>query len=637
MTGIAGIVLRTPEAAPTAPIYERLVEGIHYRGPDGLTQWQGTNAFLVHAHLATLPSPTHTLEDTKAHLRCVGDIRLDNRAEVAVICGFSGSDLPADVELVLAAYAKFGPDCCAHFTGDFTFAIWDSAADRLFCARDPFGVRPFFYRSEAESFAFASDEAALGACTSTPGDDIYVADFLAGIVEYGEETRHPGINRLLGGHWLVWSHNGIEISRYWDLAPNKIPSGDPATTFRSLFEQAVADRLYGTEAVAPFLSGGMDSSSIAVVVSDLHKSAGLPAPDTFSFVYPTGSDMDESPYINAVLQAGAFISHKELIEDHAPLAGVEAMIEDQKGPIIAAGMTKSRQLYPIAARVGAKVVLDGHGGDEVVGYGSYRLIDMARKGQWFRMMPLVHTHGKLIGDSRLVTLLDLYKTYGPKTRLARIIRKAGNRLVRVLHPTPPAQGPVWQRVLSEDIRTRTELIQRFNRLSVLPSEALADEVAFNSWPILSSMMQSSFEALDKASAVAGTEARYPFFDTRLVTFCVGLPSSEKLRFGQTRSILRRALKGLLPDKVRLRQTKTSFHPEIIAGLVNHHNDVLAEMERDPHNILAPYINSVALHALIDQLRNNQSDFDGGDAMFLWRLCSFYLWRKASFEPKRDLG
>lgn len=629
MTGIAGIIVTAPDLKPSPPIYDRIVEGIRYRGPDGLVQWQDDAAFLVHAHLATVPNPTHTLEDASAHLRCTGDIRLDNRAEIAALCGMGDQSAVSDVQLVIAAYTKFGPTCCEHFIGDFAFAIWDSTTSRLFCARDPFGVRPFFYRAEAGYFAFASDEAALGALSSDPGDDIYIANFLAGIVEYGPETRHSGISRLLGGHWLMWSPDGVEISQYWELTPTKTTGDDPATTFRILFEQAVADRLYGTQAVAPFLSGGMDSSSIAIVASDLRKQAGLPALDTFSFVYPTGSEMDESPYIDAVLEAGAFSPHKQLIEAHAPLGGVEDMIEDQKGPIVAAGMTKSRQLYFIARRAGTKVVLDGHGGDEVVGYGSFRLMDMARKGQWIRLFSLIHTHNKLFETSRLSSWLALYKSHGPKTKFARIILKLGNRLIYLRNPAPPSQGPIWQRILLADFLDRTDLPSRYNNLAVPSAEAYVDEALFNRWPVLSHMMQSSFEMLDKASAVAGVEARYPFFDVRLAAYCVGLPASERLRFGQTRSILRRALKGLLPDKVRLRQTKTSFHPEIIAGLINHHEDLLCDMERDPHNILAPYINNTELHKLIDRLRYDRVNFDGGDAHFLWLLCSFYIWRKSA--------
>ena len=633
MTGIAGIVVRNPEAKPAAAVYDRLVEGIRYRGPDGLTEWHDATAFLVHAHLAAVPCPAHTLDTGDGTLKCVGDIRLDNRAEVAALCGIDRPDLPEDVALVLAAYDAFGPDCCTHFVGDFSFAIWDSAVSRLFCARDPFGVRPFYYRADAGSFAFASDEAALGGQAADPGDDGFVAEFLAGIVHYGPETRHPGIHRLLGGHRLIWSAEGLDISCYWELTPNHTPVPDPAARFKTLFEQAVADRLYGTDAVAAFLSGGMDSSSIAVVASRLRQHADASPLDTFSFVYPKGSMMDESLYIDAVLQAGRYVPHKILIKDHAPLEGIEDMIAEQKGPIVAAGMPKSRKLYPIAAQAGAKVILDGHGGDEVVGYGSFRLIDMARKAQWLRLLPLVHTHNKLFDDSRLAALLELYKSYGPKTRLARAIRKLGNRVSRARRPAQQRKRPVWQTVLSADFQARTELRQRYSQIAAPPPDVMEDEIAFNLWPVLSQIMQSSFEVLDNASAVAGIEARYPFFDTRLVAFCMGLPASEKLRFGQTRSILRRALKGILPDKVRLRQTKTSFHPEIISGLLAHHTDILQDIEHDPRNIIAPYINKTELHKLIDRLKHSQADFDGAEALFLWLLCNFYIWRSSTFASE----
>jgi len=624
VTGIAGSVGGPPNT-------EQLVEGIRKRGPDGLTEWQGGATFLVHAHLACVPEPTHTFKNHPTRFICTGDIRLDNRDEIAALCGQPST--ASDADLVVAAYEALGPPCCAHFIGDFAFAIWDNKRSELFCARDPFGIRPFYYRSDATNFVFASDEAALGACSSDLGNETFIADFLAGFVEYGAETRHLGIHRLLGGHWLLWSPKGLQIKRYWELIPKAYTSDDPAGTFRTLFEKAVSDRLYGTSATAAFLSGGLDSSSIAAVATQLRQKADLPALKTFSFVYPRGSEMDESPYIDAVLEADQFAPHKEPVKDHAPLGGIEDMIHDQHGPIIAAGMAKSRRLYHVAANAGAKVILDGHGGDEVVGYGSYRLIELAKSGRWLRLLPVLHTHCNLIGDSRLLTALELFKTYGPKHKPARILRKLGNSLAKRRRTQDTMKNPAWQRVLSEEFRTRVDLVQRHNRLAILPPDARMNETNFNIWPILSPMMQSSFEVLDKASAVAGVEARYPFFDVRLVAYCVGLPSSEKLRFGQTRSILRRALKGVLPDKVRLRQTKTSFHLEIVAGLRNHHEDILEEMKCDPHNILAPYVNVPALHSLIDQLKYKGPEFDGGDAIFLWRLGSFYIWRKSLWRQK----
>ena len=634
MTGIAGIVIADNASKPSRQVYERLLSGIRYRGPDGIAEWRDKTVCLIHAHLACVPVPTHNLDAGEQSLKCIGDIRLDNRADVAALCGITGPEMPSDMDLVLAAYAKFGPDCCTHFIGDFAFAIWDSSRKQLFCARDPFGVRPFFYRAEAGRFAFASDEAALGANADNPGDEAFVAEFLAGAVTYTPQTRHPGISRLLGGHRLIWSPDGLDISRYWELIADKTPCPDPAARFQALFTKAVEDRLYGTDAVATFLSGGMDSSSIAVVASELREKSGAEALDSFSFVYPKGSEMDESPYIDAVLHAGRYSPHKMLVKDHVPLGGAEQMIADQKGPIIAAGMAKSRQLYPVAAQTGSKVILDGHGGDEVVGYGSLRIIELARKGQWLKVLPLIHTHSKLIGDSRLATWLDLYRSYGPQNAPARMLLKLVRRVIRMRQQRQAPTKAIWQQVLSEEFQTRTDLTERFRSLSIMSPDLRDDEEAFNRWPILSDMMQSSFEVLDKASAVAGIEARYPFFDTRLVAFCIGLPASEKLRFGETRSILRRALKGILPDKVRLRQTKTSFHPEIVAGLRTHHMDILQEMQRDPHNILAPYVNSVALHALIDKLQTPQENFDGGDAMFLWRLCSFYIWRRSVLAPVR---
>jgi len=203
VSGIAGIVTTTSKICIESSTRNTLVSGIRYRGPDGLTEWSGDDAFLVHGHLASTPTPTHNLHEDAATLRGLGEVRLDNRAEVAQLCGLSDTPHIPDMDLVLKAYETFGPACCEKLLGDYAFAIWEPAAKTLFCARDPFGVRPFFYRENADSFSFASDERALGAELFEDQSDSSVAAYLAGIVDYSGDTRHPGIRRLLGGHALI--------------------------------------------------------------------------------------------------------------------------------------------------------------------------------------------------------------------------------------------------------------------------------------------------------------------------------------------------------------------------------------------------------------------------------------------------
>jgi len=623
VSGIAGAISSISGIPLESYQNEILREGIQYRGPDGLVEWSSDDAFFVHGHLASTPSPAHNLDDDTTKLRYLGEVRLDNRSEIAGLCGIPESHQISDIELIVRAYEKFGPKCCERFVGDFAFAIWNIESRTLFCARDPFGIKPFFYRETSTGFFFASDERALGASATDDQTDFAIAAFLAGIVEYSEETHHAGVRRLLGGHYLIWDSGGVNISKYWALETDIAQGDDPEAVFLERFKTAVADRLYGTEKVSVFLSGGMDSSAIAVM-AEIEKSSAL---NTFSFVYEEGSEMDESPYIDAVLSHGNYAPHKELIQSHPPLDDVEGMLRDQLGLIVAPGMSKSRNLYKIASQNDIKVILDGHGGDEVIGYGSYRLIDMARQEKWFRLLPLIYTHCSLFGENTFEAWLYYFQTYAPKTKFSRIIRKLANRIYRYDKKKPPA----FAKVLDEKLIEKTDLRERFDKKASFPKEAIENEAVFNGWLVLSNLMQSSFEILDKASAVAGVEARYPFFDTRLASFCIGLPSSEKLRVGQTRSILRRALKGILPSKVRLRQTKTSFHPEIIEGLRLHHDDILQEMERDPHNILRPYVNKTELHKLLDHLRMTPHKFGGGDAMFLWRLCCFYIWRRSSID------
>ena len=201
------------------------------------------------------------------------DARIDNRQEL--IQKFQVSQTTTDSELILLAYETWGEECVNHLLGDFAFAIWDARARSFFCARDHFGVKPFFYAHAGERFIFSHDLNALRRepLVSDALNETAIADYLAfGLNQDLSSTTFRDIQRLPAGHTLRFANNSITIRRYWTLTiPEPIRFRDPESyveRFTELLTTAVADRV-GTDQVAISMSGGLDSTSLAAIASDL--------------------------------------------------------------------------------------------------------------------------------------------------------------------------------------------------------------------------------------------------------------------------------------------------------------------------------------------------------------------------------
>ena len=201
------------------------------------------------------------------------DARIDNRQEL--IQKFQVSQTTTDSELILLAYETWGEECVNHLLGDFAFAIWDARARSFFCARDHFGVKPFFYAHAGERFIFSHDLNALRRepLVSDALNETAIADYHAfGLNQDLSSTTFRDIQRLPAGHTLRFANNSITIRRYWTLTiPEPIRFRDPESyveRFIELLTRAVADRV-GKDQVAISMSGGLDSTSLAAIASEL--------------------------------------------------------------------------------------------------------------------------------------------------------------------------------------------------------------------------------------------------------------------------------------------------------------------------------------------------------------------------------
>ena len=615
MTGMAGVV----RAADGAPLDEKIVETL-------ITTLRARSRGVPHVFRTEQVMLASNSRPGVPHAErgeiVAGDLRFDNRDELVEALGL-GPGLHTDESLVLAAYKRWGTDCCERLRGDFAFALWDPSKQALLCARDHFGVRPLFYRIEPRAIAFATDEKALGAQPYGEHTERYLSAFLAGIYEPDEESAHPGIFRLLPGHRLEWRDGTLSVSRYWALSPREPQHGDPAEIFRSLFLDSVEARTKGAGRFATMLSGGLDSSSITASVAHLRNATDAPPVGTYSLVYEQRKELDERPFIESVVRLGSLQPTYLPADGYKPFSGIAEVTKVMSGLYFAPGLLQAQRLYHAAASDGCEVILDGHGGDEVVWKGATRVAELAVGGQWLTMARLMLGSPDLFGSEPGRLFFRLLRNHAPRRSVGRLMGRVGDRFGRTLAKRRRSQAELWTACINESFAKRVDLKARLQAAAGLDPLRVTDDRAFHHQALASPMIGRTFEVLDKASAAAGIEARYPFFDLRLVEFCLGLPAEEKLRFGEPRSIMRRALKGILPEDVRRRRSKANFIGELAAGMAQDHQ-VLDGLLAKP-GALENYANMRAVREMICSFRDRPTAMRGTDVMFIWRLVCFHLW------------
>jgi asparagine synthase (glutamine-hydrolysing) len=290
--------------------------------------------------------------------------------------------------VILAAYRHWGRDCLSHFNGMFAFAIWDGERKELFCARDRFGIKPFYFEMEGAGLAFASEPAALVRTRPRRArprlaaiHDLVSLDW----VDHESRTFFDGLYQLPPGHWMTYGPDGLQIRSWWSLDPDARATGDPvvwAEEFERLFTDAVRLRLRADVEVGSCLSGGLDSSAVVATAS---KQLDRPI-HAFTCAYDEGPAYDERQYVRATVEASGATSHV-VVPDGSDFWDTFDRLHGQQGePTAGPGVYSQWKVMALAQEKGLKVLLDGQGGDEsLAGYFRYlplRLRDLLANGRF---------------------------------------------------------------------------------------------------------------------------------------------------------------------------------------------------------------------------------------------------------------
>ena len=560
----------------------------------------------------------------------VADARLDNRGELISLLRVPDPTTASDSEILLAAYGRWGARCVEHIIGDFAFAVWDRRAHVLFCARDPMGVKPLYYHVTERLFAFASEAKALLALPGVPGDvdALQIALYIEGIPGDRSRTQYSAIRRLPAAHTMVVGARDVATARYWSAADacDSRPGSatEHAEEFREIFERAVRARLRSAHPVGAALSGGLDSASIVCTARRI-QAESMPSPlHTFSLVFPSlpAGDLqliDERPFIDSVVRGGGVLPTFLRGDELSPVAEIDAVLARLDEPYAAPNLYLHWAMYRASSERGARVFLDGFDGDTAVSHGFARLNGIAMRGEWelferevraLAARRRVHPNA-LLSHFGLPYLSSLAKqgAWGGWIRSAReLVRRfdlsfSHTLLHHALRPAAPAFARAAWRAIHRtgdepgslvNGRLQNLLLESGMRAADGDTEDVCTERESHLTGLAQPAYQQTLELADQCAAVFGVEPRYPFFDRRLIEFCVSLPDAHKLADGWPRLTFRRAMDGVLPADIRWRSDKGNLSPNFHRAL-RISQAVLPDPSVD--SPLAAYINLDALRSV----------------------------------------
>jgi asparagine synthase (glutamine-hydrolysing) len=560
------------DGAPVDPrLLQALTDYLSYRGPDASGIWHHGEVGLGHTLLQTTPelagerqpAPSCALPQASNHVAAAfrggrislctlddrlwltSDARLDERAAlIGELRGPGGeiSESAPDSELILRSYAAWGANCVDHLRGDFAFAIWDAPNELLFCARDHFGVKPFYYAQLKNLFLFSNTLNCVRAHPEVSGElnDSAIADFLLFGLNYnGATTTFRDVQRLPPAHCMTVSRGTVQIRQYW-TPPTKERiryrrDSEYVEHFQTLLQFAVNDRLR-TDHVGILLSGGLDSTSLAATTKEISaNNGGIPHIHTYTALYESLIPDREIDYASDAAKFLGVPNRRIAMDDLRPFVWPDdpscRLPEPPDNPFFSALFNQFR-----AVAEDCRVLFSGEGNDNLMYFQMWPYLqDLRRNQQWSR----------LSSEALRYLWIRPFPWRGIRARLASLFGGTSGS-----DPFPP-----W---IARDFARRLNLKDRWRQCSELQMPAALHAVRPKAHASLAlPHWTSMFENENAGVTRYPVDVRYPFLDLRLVDYLLALPPFPW--FFQ-KALLRKAMLGKLPERVRIRP-KTPFRGE----------------------------------------------------------------------------
>jgi asparagine synthase (glutamine-hydrolysing) len=630
MCGIAGILSLNPSKRVDPDRVARMCDAIRHRGPDDTGVWTQGPVALGSRRLSIVDvaggHQPMTSEDQSLCIAYNGEIYNHPllRAELESL-GHRYSTR-SDTETILHLYEERGDACLEKLRGMFAFGLWDAAAKRLLLARDRLGIKPLYYAVTDRELVFASEIKAILA-SGALGAELEVSvlpELLATGYVAGEETLFRGVRKLLPGSVLTYSpEEGLEIRRWWKLAVVK--SGEPAdidveaVRLREWLTESVRIHLMSDVPVGVFLSGGLDSSAIACLMGRMVKDPI----HTFSVGFDDPR-ANELAYARLVARSIGAEHREVVVSPEGFFRAVPRLIWHEDEPI---AFPSSVPLYFVSrlAREHVKVVLTGEGADELfLGYNRYRITAWNEK-----LAPL---YGGLVPRPVRRAVKGLLSSLPAKLR-----RLAGRTFLTL---SPERRDLVFenfavfpealQRSLLRD-RGLVEARDPYAETTRIYEEATGGELERLWQADIASYLVELLMKQDQMSMAASVESRVPFLDHPLVEQVASLPDSLKLRGWQTKRVLRRALRDLVPREI-LSRRKMGFPVPIASWFRGSHAPWIRELVLSERAARRGLFHPSVVRRLVEE--HQARVWNHADR--LWLLANLEIWQRV-FLDGESLG
>lgn len=585
MCGIAGLVGK--ESAFSAEQLQNMLNCILYRGPDDAGEWSEGKVRLGHRRLSILdlsPGGRQPMRYTDRYvLTFNGEIYnyLELKEELRGK-GYAFST-ESDGEVIPAAYDCWGEDCQKHMNGMWAFALYDRAEESLFCSRDRFGIKPFYYMDRDEGFAFGSEIKQLLTVLPEPphvNAPALEAFLAAGYLECGADTMFREVSQLRGGHCLRYEAptGSLRVKKWFDpaeIVPRPMEEGEAKQRFHDAFAAAVERHLRSDVEVGSCLSGGLDSSAIVCAVNRM--TGGEPRQYAITACFEQ-EGYDERRYSRAAAAACTNLTVSEVFPDMERLLDqLDDMLWHMDEPFASTSIFAQRQVFRRAGELGLKVMLDGQGSDELLaGYPDFYKTEFAwlfRTGRWKTLRREIEAYRRLHPSDSGKKSLRFFAVAALEAAAPLWLQNAVFRLYQ-----RQSRDRRWLRLTKSGMDRLCAVKRRY---------AKADPQAY----LCASLTNGLSELLhyeDRNSMAFSVEARVPFLDAEFAKLAMEVPFPMKIREGKTKWILREALSDILPEAIAHRYDKMGFVTPEALWLRQHLADLEPRMRRAAET-LSPWI------------------------------------------------
>ena len=624
MCGICGIY-----QFDTTPISESLIQrmndSLKHRGPDGEGHYIQGHVGLGHRRLSIIDlsekgKQPMSNENEDIWITYNGEIYNYIELRKELIKKGHNFKSETDTEVIIHAYEEYGTECLNKLNGMFAFALYDKRGDVLFCARDRYGIKPFYYYINNEKVIFASEIKAILQDPSIHREqnDKMIYDYLVfNRYDHCEETFFKNIYRLPPSHFLIIKNNEMEKKKWWNTTIQYSKRDRPSNIncFRSIFKDSVRLRLRSDVPVGSCLSGGLDSTSIVCTICELIKNKGNF--QTFSAVYDKEWEKDESEYIEEVAEKTNTKKNYTYPDENALLNDLYEFVYHQEEPFGHTSFFAQWMVMKLAHKNGTKVLLDGQGADELLaGYMymfGYHFYELFKNKEYLKVLKEVVQYYKNHNDVSGILLFFFLIT--PKSLQKQIVFRVNVGSTITLRK--------W---ISKDFcnahERKSSLLENFVNAKTL-DEALQKHIVYK--------LEHLLRCEDKNSMAFSIETRLPFLDYRLVDFMFTVPSHLKIDNGTTKVILREAMKDTIPKKIADRQSKFGFETKEEDWFrTDAFKELILEITNSQSFPDRPYYN-------IEEVKNEVQKFLNGNKSIsrtIWRWLNLELWFRIFIDAEK---